>query len=69
MGDFRGRSENKNPNKNVDSKDCAHEVSDGNKDLLGIGLEAMHVTLWQRTCLHFIHDLRIHVSLHFKVID
>jgi hypothetical protein len=41
--------------KDVDNKDCAREVSDGNmRFLLGIGLEAIHVLFWQRTCLHFV---------------
>jgi hypothetical protein len=30
--------------KNVDRRDCAHQVSDGGKDSTGIELQAIHVT-------------------------
>jgi hypothetical protein len=46
MGDSGGSSDDQNANTNADSKDCTHEVSDGNKDSIGIGLEAIHVTFW-----------------------
>jgi hypothetical protein len=38
-----GSSEDKNANRNVDSKDCAHEVSDGNRTLMDIGLWAIYI--------------------------
>lgn len=43
-----------NDDRYVNSKGCVHEVSDGNKDLLGTGLEAIHVIVWQISCLYFI---------------
>jgi hypothetical protein len=45
MEDSGGGSEDCNTHKNVDRKDCAHEVSDGNKALLRIGLRITCVTL------------------------
>jgi hypothetical protein len=46
MDDSGGNSEDQKDNRNSDSKDCAHEVSDEQKTLLGIRLEAtdIHVT-------------------------
>jgi hypothetical protein len=35
MGNSSGSSEDQSANRNTDSKDCAHEVSDGNKDSTG----------------------------------
>jgi hypothetical protein len=29
------------------------------KTLLGIEIKAIHVTFWQRICLHFVHVLRL----------
>jgi hypothetical protein len=43
-GNSCGSSEDQNANKNADRKDYAHEISDGNRVLLGIVLEVMHVT-------------------------
>jgi hypothetical protein len=37
-----------------DSEDRAQKVSDGNKASSGTGLKAIHVTFWQRICLHFV---------------
>jgi hypothetical protein len=50
MRDSGGSSEDQNANRNADSKDCVHEISDGSK---GTRLEAIHITFWQRSCLHF----------------
>lgn len=36
--------------------------------LLGTGPEVIHVTSWQRTCLHFVHALRLSEG-EFKMID
>jgi hypothetical protein len=33
-GQFWWNSEDQHSNRNIDSEDCAHEVSDGNKDSL-----------------------------------
>jgi hypothetical protein len=38
--------------KDVDSKRLAHEVQIGMRTLLGIGLEAMCITFYQRKFLH-----------------
>jgi hypothetical protein len=42
--------------RNVDSGGQAQKVSDGNEDL-GITLETILVTYWQRICLYFVHVL------------
>jgi hypothetical protein len=54
-----GSSEDQNTYGNVDSKDFAHEASDGKRTLLGTGGEAIPITLWQTTCLHFVHAQRL----------
>lgn len=36
------------------------------RTLLGIGVKAIHVTLWQITCLHFVHNLRLCKGLSLK---
>jgi Golgi nucleoside diphosphatase len=43
MADSSGSSDDQNTNRNVDSKDCAHEVSDGNRTLMDIGLWAIYI--------------------------
>jgi hypothetical protein len=35
MGDSNGSSEDQNADRKADQKDCAHEVSNGNKDSIG----------------------------------
>jgi hypothetical protein len=59
MRDSGESSEDQNADRNVKSKDCAHRISDGNGTLLEFGLEAIHITLWQRTCLPLAHVLRL----------
>jgi hypothetical protein len=53
--------------RNADNKDCTHELSYGNKDCTGIGLETMHVIFWQRTCLCFVHAPRLHRRLNLNM--
>lgn len=56
MGTSGGSAEDPNANRHADSKDGAHEVSEGNKETFEIELEAIHVTFWQKRllciCLH-----------------
>jgi hypothetical protein len=52
-------SEDKIGDSNVDNEEYAHEVSMGAKSLLVTALNAVRVTLWQRTCLHFLHSLTL----------
>lgn len=47
MGDSVGNSEDQNGNRTSESKKCAHETSEENEDL-GINLEAICVTTWQK---------------------
>jgi hypothetical protein len=55
MGDFGGISEYLNANRNVESKLFQLRTW----ILLGIGLETMHIVLWQTSCLHFVLVLRL----------
>jgi hypothetical protein len=50
------------------TKDCACEVSHGYKTILRTGPEALHITLWQRTCLYFVLALRFCLRLNLKVM-
>jgi hypothetical protein len=54
MGDSAGSSEYQHASGNKETKDSAHEVSDGKNSLLGIGLEATNVTFWQISFLYFV---------------
>jgi hypothetical protein len=69
LGSSGGSSEDQNASRNEDRDSCAHEVSGGNKDSVGIELRAVHVTLWKRTFLHFVGVLRLHEWLSLKVTD
>jgi hypothetical protein len=42
---------------------------EGIRTQLEISLEKIHVTFWQRICLHFVHVLRLCVMLGTKVRD
>jgi hypothetical protein len=45
-----GSPEDQNATRNVDNSDCSNEVSDNIRMPLRIGLEAICVIFWQRTC-------------------
>jgi hypothetical protein len=57
INDSGGSLKDQNADRNVDSKYCTCDLSDGNQD--STGLEALNVSLWQRTGLHFVHVLRL----------
>lgn len=69
MGDPGVNSEDQNASRNVDSKDCSHEVSEGNGDSVGNWTKATSVIFWHRSCLCFAHVLRHCMRLNLKVID
>lgn len=54
-----------NSHRNAFNKDHANEVSVEMRTLLGNGLEAIHITFWQRTYLKFDYVLRLCV-IEFK---
>jgi hypothetical protein len=66
LGGSGGSSEEQNADRNVNRKDCAYDVSMGRRPPLGIRLEALHATLWQGTCLHFVYALRLCGRLNAK---
>jgi hypothetical protein len=68
MDDSSGSSEDRNADRNMSNKDCAHGSLIGITTLLGTGLEAICVTFWQRTCLHFVPDLRLCGRLNIQVM-
>jgi hypothetical protein len=53
VDDTGGRLEDQNVRRNADSEGHSWEVSDGKRALIGIGLENVCASFWQRTCLYF----------------
>jgi hypothetical protein len=41
----------------------------GRRTLLGIRVEAIHATLWQRAYVYFVHALKLSMRLNLKVTD
>jgi hypothetical protein len=69
MSNSGGSSEDHNAHRNGDSKDCACEVSAEMRALVGIDLEVICVTLWQKIPLYFVHALRLCGRGSLKVVD
>jgi hypothetical protein len=68
--DNSGRSsEDQIAKRNVESKDYAHRFQVEMRSLQGIGIQAIHVTFWQKMCLCFVCVLRLWMRLNIKVMD
>jgi hypothetical protein len=61
MGDSGGRREDQNADRNVDIKDYAHELSDGDKDSIGNWTKTGHL------CDNLAKDLPV-VCLHLEIL-
>lgn len=57
MDESGGMLEDENARRTADSKDFTYASQDGTSALLGTGLEAVCVTVWQIMCLHLAYIL------------
>jgi hypothetical protein len=69
MSDLGGSSEDQNANRNSNSKDCAHEVLDGNEDSMEIWSRDFMLHSSKELNLHFVHALRFCRRLSLKLTN
>lgn len=69
MCNSREDPEDQNADRYADSKGQVDEVSERMRTPLGFGLEVIHVPFWKRTCLCFVHALRLCVRPNLKVMN
>lgn len=59
MSHFGGRLDDQSAISKANIEGWDHEISERTWTLLGIKLEATHISLWQRTLLHFACVMRV----------